>query len=958
MSSLLVFFVGQALSLPGALSPASWGRRFRLPACGAGLALATLMAVAAQAQVRVWQGTMTLPTYEEAAPDPNPPFDQFETSRFNYPYTLRDNLTGKRVDHAWRAVYLENEYLKCSVLPDIGGHVYTCIDKISGQPMFYANPSIKKANIGYRGAWAAFGIEFNFPVSHNWVSMSPVDFSFEKRADGSGVVTVGNIDRVYGMQWRVELVLRPASTVLEERVTLYNRSDVRHRFYWWNNAGVRVWDDSHICYPMRFTQSHGFTEINTWPVDTSGTDLSIIRNQTKGPVSVFVYGSREPFMGVYHPHTNTGVAHYADYGDLPGKKIWSWGVDADGLDWRRALSDDNSAYVEVQAGPMRNQETYAFLQPRQSIHFSEYWIPVRGTGGIARANLAGVVNLQRAAGKLRVTFNANQAYPGAQLRLLDGDKTVFEEKADLKPESTWSHELPASAGKYTFELRSGNGSVLLRQTEGEYDWTPASEVKVGPQQTPHPADDWIERGRNDELDGALLTALSDYEEGLRRTPDSWELQFAAGRLCASLMRYAEAVRYLEPVQARDTSDAEVSYYLGIAYDGVGDQRKARLAFEAAQRGPAFHGAGCLRLGELLARSGDITAARRYLKEAVRTNPDDMRAAEELKLLEGRAVSPANGSDPYHVLNRAATYIRLGEYKEALAVLSRDYPAVPPDETEPGVPPPSKHPLIAYYRGWCRSKLGDSGAADYAAASRMSTQYVFPKLPETEVVLRAALETNPKDASADYLLGTWLAATGQTDRALILWERAREINPGIPVLHADMGRVLLYINRQPEKAAKIFNDGLSVDPRNEALYSGLDDALTDMKRPAAEHVAALEKYPDRATMPVPLVYKLALYRAQAGDFDAAESEFHNRFFARQEGGTNVREVWIKVRVMRAVAEANAGRCDAAASIMHSLATPVPGLDFTKDGMEHFIRSPRIQELASPVTAKCGDAAAAH
>ena len=108
-------------------------------------------------------------------------------------------------------MYLENEYLKCSVLPDIGGHLYTCIDKISGQPMFYANPSIKKAQIGYRGAWAAFGIEFNFPVSHNWVSMSPVDFSIAKNADGSASVFVGNIDRPYGMQWTVELRLAPGS---------------------------------------------------------------------------------------------------------------------------------------------------------------------------------------------------------------------------------------------------------------------------------------------------------------------------------------------------------------------------------------------------------------------------------------------------------------------------------------------------------------------------------------------------------------------------------------------------------------------------------------------------------------------------------------------------------------------------------------------------------------------------
>ena len=114
--------------------------------------------VAARAEVRVWQGTLALPTYEEGPPDPNPPFDQFATDRFNYPYTLRNNLTGRRAEHKWRAIYLENEYLKCSVLPDIGGHLYTCVDKINGQPIFYANPSIKKAEIGYRGAWAAFGV--------------------------------------------------------------------------------------------------------------------------------------------------------------------------------------------------------------------------------------------------------------------------------------------------------------------------------------------------------------------------------------------------------------------------------------------------------------------------------------------------------------------------------------------------------------------------------------------------------------------------------------------------------------------------------------------------------------------------------------------------------------------------------------------------------------------------------
>src|SRR5882762_10238997 len=209
-------------------------------------ALATLSG----AEVKLWEGKLTLPTYEEGVPDPNPAFDQFASNRFNYPYTLRDKLTSRHTSHDRRAIYIENEYLKCSVLPDIGGHLYTCIDKISGQSMFYANPSIKKANIGYRGAWAAFGIEFNFPVSHNWVSMSPVSFAFHANTDGSASAIVGSVDRVYGMEWTVELVLRPESTLLEERVTLSNRSDFRHRFYWWNNAAARVSDDSQIVYPM------------------------------------------------------------------------------------------------------------------------------------------------------------------------------------------------------------------------------------------------------------------------------------------------------------------------------------------------------------------------------------------------------------------------------------------------------------------------------------------------------------------------------------------------------------------------------------------------------------------------------------------------------------------------------------------------------------------------------------
>ena len=160
----------------------------------------------------------------------------------------------------------------------------------------------------------ALGVEFNFPVSHNWMTASPVDFAVRAGDDGSASVRVGNIDRPYGMQWRVELTLRPGRSVLEQRTTLYNRSDTRHRFYWWTNAGVEVWDDSRILYPMRFTASHGFADVDTWPVAASGVDLSVVGNHTFGPVSRFRLGSREPFMAVYHPRTRAGVVYYMHVG--------------------------------------------------------------------------------------------------------------------------------------------------------------------------------------------------------------------------------------------------------------------------------------------------------------------------------------------------------------------------------------------------------------------------------------------------------------------------------------------------------------------------------------------------------------------------------------------------------------------------------------------------------------------
>ncbi len=947
-------------------------------------------------QVRVWEGVLNLPTYGEGAPDPNPPFDQFATGRFNYPYTLRNEITNTPAEHQWRSVYLENEYLKCSVLPDLGGHVYTCVDKINGQPMFYANPSIKKARIGYRGAWAAFGVEFNFPVSHNWVSMSPVNFAYAQHQDGSASVTVGNVDRVYGMEWTVELTLRPGSTVLEQRTSLSNRSDVRHRFYWWNNAGVEVWDDSRIQYPMRFAAAHGFAEVQRWPIDAQGNDLSLIRNQTDGPVSLFVHGSREDFMGVWNPHSNTGTAHFAEYTEVPAKKIWSWGVDADGLDWRKALSDNNSAYVELQAGLLRNQETYAFLEPRQTISFMEYWMPVRDTGGISRANLAGVVHLQRNNGILSVVFNANRKISGT-INISDGATSLLSEKGDLVPERVWKKEIPipSAARNLTFELKTSEGIVLLRQTEGRYDWVPESQIKLGaqvsykvPEETKRTADDWLQLGKNDELNGNVLTAMQTYEKAVLKFWGSFELLKAAGRLDASLNRFNEALPRLVEVHDRNTSDTEISYYLGIAYEGLDREEDAADAYRDAMRLPTYRAAAAMRLAEVQARAGRLDRAQELLTQSLQSAPEDLRAAEELvavlnaigKTTEAETLAKERlarfplsdflreelrspnlahlAGDPYRVLNIACEYARVGLYRQAVKVLSREYPAAKADQTEPETGAPQNNPLVVYFRAYCRERLGEDAQKDYLQGSRLSTLYIFPNRIEDLRAFRAAIRANEKDASAHYLLGTWHFARGQTDEALAEWKRAGELNPRIPVLQASTGLALLNVKHEFLAALNAFEEGITNDPLNPVNYSAALVAMTLLGKSAAERVRMLERYPNLTRMPTPLVYELALNRAEAGNYGAALELFRSRFFGREEGGTNVRQVWIEVNLQRALKLARENRCKDALAVAKSLGSSVPGLAFTQDGLLPFLNSARSNFLLGEVSSACGQAEGAQ
>ena len=87
-----------------------------------GLAL-TAVAAAAQAPVKVWEGTVGIPTYEFSGRETQPALFPSSTIRGQYPFApyVRPFRSAKPAPHTYKAVFVENEYLKLTYLPEFGG---------------------------------------------------------------------------------------------------------------------------------------------------------------------------------------------------------------------------------------------------------------------------------------------------------------------------------------------------------------------------------------------------------------------------------------------------------------------------------------------------------------------------------------------------------------------------------------------------------------------------------------------------------------------------------------------------------------------------------------------------------------------------------------------------------------------------------------------------------------------
>lgn len=827
--------------------------------------------------VKAWEGTLELETYPWLD-DPNPVFEAYEGSIF-YPYTRQDYLLKTKETRSYRALFLENEYLKVTCLPELGGRIHSVWDKTTNHEVFHNPGIIKPALIAMRGAWIAGGIEWNVgPQGHTVIDVSPVDVTTVQNDDSSATLVIGNTEKMFRTRWTVRVTLHPGKAYLDESIQMFNPTDGTHTYYFWNNTAFPNLEGTRFIFPMSLGSNHNGDEFFTWPVD-HGRDMTYLKNYPTMS-SVFGYQCDQDFFGAYDVDLDRGIVSHADHHAVQGKKAWTWGKDDFGVRSQMALSDSgpvDSPYIEVQSGPLLTQADYGFLKPLQEVAWREYWYSVHGLGdGFEFANRDLAVNAKRENGALELRMMATGDFPGARCLLSQGERVLMEVGLDLSPASAASLTLPkAPEGPIEVVVSDAKGVELLRYA------TPLAIKPVSPPDLAGEAA-WkktLPQATQDYMDAELLNrenhpeaAKAKYEAVIAASPGHVPALTALATLLLERGDYAGAIARCREAIRVEEENSDAWYVLGAAQLATGDFQGAIDSGHAVARGLANRAAGYSLAGRGHMRLGQIDKAIEVFDKAHVLAPDNAQIRDwllaarvkngedisgEVKALiasedptdlvlyalaaivdqskAGEALAywqGAVGEKEFTLIECATFFMNLGLLQEACAILNGVGSAATPDD--------GYGPLPFYYEAWCEAQMGDEATARATVkrAIAMSQEYAFPSRPETRAILDYAASVAPNNPNVLTLQGNLEASLYNFAKAVEYWEKAAAL-PGVTSVPLRLLALDAWkVKKDLPKAASWFQKALALDRDDQILYRDLALVLAEQKK-IPEAIALIE-----------------------------------------------------------------------------------------------------------------------
>lgn len=890
--------------------------------------------------VKAWKEKVVIPTYEVGQPEKNPVFLENRvyqgSSGAVYPYPVIESISSVKTDHEWNAVFIENEYIKVMVLPELGGRIQMAYDKIKKRHFVYYNHVIKPALVGLAGPWISGGIEFNWPQHHRPSTYMPVDCRIQENADGSVTVWVGETERMTHQKGMAGFTLRPGCARLEIEGILYNPTDIPQTFLWWANPAVAVNEHYRSVFPpdINAVFDHGKRAVSSFPIATgtyykmdysSGVDIANYKNIFV-PTSYMGVNSRYDFEGGYECDSEAGMLHVASHHISPGKKQWTWGNGDFGRAWDRNLTDEDGPYIELMAGVYtENQPDFSWLMPFEEKEFTQYFLPYRELGMVKNACRDLLLNLEMKpsgeSAELRLFATRKDTF---DILVKDGHgEVILKETKELSPEKVYDVEIPLNGHvieDLSVVVTWGRCGRLEWQTEpDEIRPVPdAAEAALTPVEIKTNEQLFLTGLHLEQYRHATFSPVDYYEEALRRDPEDYRCNNALGLWYIRKGRSKLAEKYLRKAvrvlirRNPNPYDGEPVYNLGVSLKYQGRFDEAYALFYKSTWNGAWQDAGylaCARISAMQRRDDDALyeswrcLCRNYHNHSART----LRAAlllwagrkeEALSLCdESLAIDPFNfgcmfvgwkasgenerklrlttlmRKDAGNYEHLAVEFIDFGDYDSAVTILEM--------AEKEGV----RSLMLMYFKAFCLLRKGDRvGCLEMLVkASSASPSLCFPNSLYSIVVLKKALEICPDDANACYLLGNIYYDKRQYEPAVEYWEKARELNPRFPTVWRNLALAFFNKKKDSAKAIEYMEKAFDLDQTDSRVLMELDQLYKRLRYPHLERLRLLDEYSDLVEKRDDLVLERVTLLNQLSRHEEAMRLLDSHVFHPWEGG---------------------------------------------------------------------------
>jgi tetratricopeptide (TPR) repeat protein len=782
--------------------------------------------------VTVSQGSLTIPTYEHVGRYMQPPLFSDSTLSGLYPFTTykRAFKKGDPQPQNYPAIFVENEYLKLTYIPELGGRFFSLYDKLHHREVFYRNDVIKPTQFSPRFNWPQSGIELTGPYDAHTLTLHNEPYwshTIIRHKDGSVSVMLGEVDPIYHMNVTYTATIVPGVAALKISTFCYNGNDGEKPQMFWSNAAFRVTPKLRFLYPMTATVGHTTGVVSAWPI-YNGVDLSWAHNNTH-MLGVFGIDSYDNYGGSYEFDHNYGVFRYADRRDVQGMKMWTFGFGPGSSDVEHSYTDKAGPYFEAQSGRMVWDGHYEWVDPHKVEQWHEWWIPVAGIDGVTTMARDVALNLDVTPDPAGKNSSIHMAL--SPVRIIHGAKLMVEARSGVLLNVTVNlvpgtpvlktaggiHANKAGLEGMHITLTAPDGNILLDYHRP--DTNPGGHITPfaqGLEDAPIPPEKMTAeqlvlaaRFKQKDLNSADAAKLANM--ALKIDPGYSSAHQLLGMLAFNRGEFQQAAAEFQKAVDRDPYDSQSWYYLSICQLRLGQQNEAERNLYYIWPGSSYYGPREFQLGKLAFLRQDDKTAEQHLLGAVNSNGDDLdahlllavmyrqqgnKAAALAQLAKMSTVDPANrltdaekffltgdsaaqselrsrmGEQSEDAIQVSIFYSSLGLWKNAVAILKM---VEPPHNKDPWGTPPVYYYTLAY----AEKQSGDlTGAAQSRKKAQAADGIVerFPYRRQTIAPLEDAVKENPNDTVARFNLACLLYFRGYQEQAIQQWQAINQIDP--------------------------------------------------------------------------------------------------------------------------------------------------------------------------------------